>query len=64
MSRKTFSILAGVIFSLVAAVHVLRFVFRWEVTLAGWQVPPWISAVAFVIAAFLAYEGFRLSKNT
>ena len=63
MSRKTFSILAGVIFLLVAAVHLLRLVFRWEVILAGWQVPLWISAVAFLIAASLAYEGFRLSKN-
>ena len=63
MSRKTFSILAGVIFVLVAAVHLLRFVFRWEVILAGWQVPLWISAVAFVLSAALAYEGFRLSKD-
>ena len=63
MSKKTFSTLAGVIFLLVAAFHLLRFVFRWEVIIAGWQVPLWISAVAFVLAASLAYEGFRLSTN-
>lgn len=63
MSRKTFSVLAGVIFLLVAAAHLLRLVFRWAVIIAGWQVPQWISAVAFFVAAILAYEGFRLSKN-
>ena len=63
MSRKTFTSLAGVIFLLVAAVHLLRLVFRWEVILAGWQVPLWISAVGFVLSAFLAYEGFRFSKK-
>ena len=63
MSRKTFSILAGVIFLCAAAVQLLRLVFRWEVIIAGWQVPLWISAVAFVLAASLAYEGLRLSTN-
>lgn len=63
MSSKTFSILASIVFLLVAVVHVLRLVFRWEVIVVGWQVPLWISAVAFVIAAFMAYEGFRISKH-
>ena len=63
MSKKTFSTLAGVVFLLASAVQLLRLVFRWEVTIAGWQVPLWISAVAFVLAASLAYEGFRLSTN-
>jgi hypothetical protein len=63
MSAKTFSILAGVVFLLVAVVLALRLVFRWEVIVVGWQVPLWISAIGFVLAAFLAYEGFRLSKN-
>ena len=63
MHRKTFTIVASVIFFLVAVVHVLRLVFKWEVILAGWHLPLWISVVALIIAASLAYEGFRLSKN-
>lgn len=59
MSKNSFSLLAGAIFLVVAVGHALRFVFKWEVVVAGWQVPMWISAVAFVIASYLAYEGFR-----
>jgi len=59
MSEKSFSLLAGAIFLVVAVGHALRFLFHWEVVIAGWQVPMWISPVAFVIAAYLAYEGFR-----
>jgi hypothetical protein len=54
---------AGAIFLLVAVGHALRLVLKWEVVIGGWQVPTWISAAAFVIAAYLAYEGFRISKS-
>jgi len=51
--------LAGTIFLIVALAHALRLVFKWEVIVAGWLVPMWVSAVALVIAAYLAYVGLR-----
>ena len=63
MSNKTYSLLAGAIFLIVAVAHALRLVLKWVVIVAGWQVPMWVSAVAFVIAAYLAYEGFRSNRN-
>ena len=63
MSQRTFSLVAGLIFLLVAVVHVLRLAFKWEVILNNWPVPMWISAVALVIAAYLSYEGFRLART-
>ena len=42
MNQKTFSLTAGVIFSLVALLHGLRLVFGWEVIFAGWMVPPMV----------------------
>jgi hypothetical protein len=63
MSKNTFSTLAGAIFLIVAVVHALRLFFKWEVIVAGWLVPTWLSAVALVLAGYLAYEGFRLSKS-
>jgi type VI protein secretion system component VasF len=33
------------------------------VLIGGWQVPMWVSAVAIVITAYLAYEGFRISQS-
>jgi hypothetical protein len=63
MSQKTFLGVTGVIFLFVAIVHLLRLIFKWEVVLAGWPAPVWLSGVAFVIAAALAYEGLRLSRK-
>jgi hypothetical protein len=62
MNRKTFSLVAGLIFLLVAVMHVLRLALGWHVVLAGWTIPMWISWVALLIAGFLAYEGLRLSR--
>jgi hypothetical protein len=63
LSKNTFSLLSGAIFLVVGVAHALRLVFKWEVVVAGWQVPMWVSPVAFVIAAYLAYEGFRMRKS-
>ncbi len=63
MSKNTFQSIAAVIFLIVAIAHVLRLAFKWEVIVAGWQVPMWLSAVAAVIAAYLAYEGFRMRTS-
>jgi len=63
LSKDTFSLMAGTIFLIVAVAHALRLAFKWEVIVAGWQVPMWVSGGAVVIAAYLAYEGFRKTKS-
>jgi hypothetical protein len=63
MAQKTFLLIASTTFSLVALAHLSRLVFKWSVLLGGWAVPFWASAVALLVSAFLAYEGFRLSKK-
>ena len=64
MSQKTFSLTAGIIFLLLAIGHVLRLAFgRWDITIAGQPIPSWPSWVALIVAAYLAYEGFRLSRR-
>jgi hypothetical protein len=63
MSQKTFSLAAGLIFLLIAIMHVLRLAFKWEVVLNGWPAPMWVSAAAIVIAAYLAFEGLKLGRR-
>jgi hypothetical protein len=63
LSKNTFSLLAGAVFLIVAVAHALRLILKWQVLVAGWHVPMWISAVAVVIAAYLAYEGLRKTKS-
>ena len=60
MSQITFSLVAGMIFLLIAVMHVLRLALKWEVVLNDWSVPMWVSWLALVIAGFLAFEGLKL----
>jgi hypothetical protein len=64
MNQKTFSLVAGMIFLLVAVMHVLRLALKWEVVLNGWSVPMWVSWLALVIAGFLAFEGLKLGGRS
>jgi hypothetical protein len=63
LSKNTFPKLAAAIFLIVAVAHALRLIFKWEVVIADWHVPMWLSGLAFVMAAYLAYEGFRISQS-
>jgi len=63
MSQKTFSLVAGLIFLVMAVLHIVRIAMDWNVVFAGWSVPMWVSWIALPIAGFLAYEGFILSRG-
>lgn len=64
MGQKNFSLVVGLIFLLVAVMHFLRLTFKWEVALNGWSVPMWLSAVALLIAAYLAFEGLMFGRRS
>lgn len=62
MLLKIYLKTAGTIFLIIALLHLLRLIFGWSAVMEGWSVPLWLSGVALVVAGYLAYEGFRLSK--
>jgi hypothetical protein len=64
MSQKAFSLVVGLTFLLIAVMHVLRLALKCEVVLNGWSVPMWVSAVAIVVTAFLAFESLKLSRRS
>ena len=64
MSQRTFSLIASVVFGLIALGHVLRIVFGWSLTIQDFSVPMWASGLAVVVMAYLAYEGFRLARKS
>jgi hypothetical protein len=64
MTQKTFSLVASVIFLLIALGHLSRLVFKWSLLLGGWAVPFWVNGVALLVFAYLALEGFRLGKKS
>lgn len=62
VGQKTFLAVVGVIFSLIGVLHILRAVLGWEAAIAGWNVPMWLSWLAIVVSAVLAYNAFTLRK--
>ena len=63
MAQRTFSLITAILFLLIAFLHAVRLLQGWQVTIGGAVVPIWVSWIGLVITAFLAYEGFRLSKT-
>ncbi len=56
---KPFTMIAVVVFSLIALMQLLRFILRWEITVNGVIVPVWVSGIAFVVVGGLAVMLWR-----
>lgn len=52
--KKPFTAIAIGLFSLIALLHLLRFIAGWEVAVNGLSLPVWVSGVAFVVVGGLA----------
>jgi hypothetical protein len=63
MTQRTFSLISAVLFFLIALLHAVRLLRGWQVTIEGAVVPIWLSWIGLAIAAYLAYEGFRLART-
>ena len=59
MTQKQFNVAAGSVFLLIAFLHLLRLIFHWEAVIEDYPIPMWISAAAFVVASYLAWQGLR-----
>jgi hypothetical protein len=59
---KPFTTLAVVVFTIVAALHLLRTVLGWEVVIQGTVIPMWASNVGLIVAAGLAIMLWRESR--
>jgi hypothetical protein len=46
MDAKTFSLVAGVIFAVVALFHLARIFMEWTIIIGDWSVPMWVSWIA------------------
>jgi hypothetical protein len=64
MDQRTFVLIAGVIFAIVALVHLLRIVMGWPIVIDNWTVPMWVSWIALVIATGLSYLGLSLVSRS
>jgi len=63
MGQKTYCMVAGTIFTLVALFHMLRIFMEWPVMIGDWSVPKSVSWIALIVAGGLALFGFRFTAN-
>jgi hypothetical protein len=63
MDPKTFALVAGVIFALVALLHLVRIFIEWTVIIGDWSVPKSVSWVALIVSGGLALLGLRLGQR-
>jgi hypothetical protein len=54
--------ISGVLFGLIALVHLLRLLRHWPVVLAGYMVPLWASWLGLILAAGLSIWALRLTR--
>ena len=53
---------SGIIFLLIALIHLFRIIFQWEVIFNGKEIPLYVSYIGFIIGAILTYYAFKLRK--
>ena len=63
MTHRTFAMVAGIIFTLVALFHLVRIFADWPLIIGDWSVPKSLSWIALMVAGGLALLGFRLAAN-
>lgn len=59
---KPFTVIAIIIFVIVALLHLARYLLGWEILVNSVAIPMWISLTGFVIAAVLAVMLWREMK--
>ncbi len=62
-AMKTFTLIAIVVFVLIAIMHVLRLLLDWYVVVAGVSIPMWVSLLGLLIAGGLAVMVWRELDN-
>jgi hypothetical protein len=60
---KPFTTIAVVVFACVALLQLIRFVEAWPISIDGFAIPVWASAIVFVIASMLVVMLWRENRK-
>jgi len=63
MTQKSFNYIAGSLFILVTALHLIRSILGWEVYVEGVFIPVGVSVALFLFVGYLAYNAFTLGTR-
>lgn len=60
MNKHTYFLISGLVFAIVAMVHLLRVINQFPVVVGVWVIPMAVSVIGFIVAGILSYCGFTL----
>ncbi|HUY69805.1 MAG TPA: hypothetical protein VMU70_02225 [Candidatus Tyrphobacter sp.] len=60
MNKRFYFCFSATIFLFVSLAHLLRIVYDWSLQIGGLTIPMWVSWIAFVVAGYLSWSGYRL----
>jgi hypothetical protein len=63
MGRPTYLLICATIFGFAAIAHLSRLIGGWDVVIAGWLVPHWVSVPGLLAAAGLSAWGVALAAR-
>jgi hypothetical protein len=61
LRERTYLLLVGAIFAIVAAAHLVRVFYAIDLVIMGYAVPLWLSWIGTAVVAYLSYMSFRLA---
>lgn len=61
MTQRTYNQISGILFGLIAVLHLVRLIQGWPAVIGAWTMPLWLSAIAVIIAGFLAWSAWKLT---
>jgi len=62
MDLENYYTLAGIVFTFAFLVHGTRVLNGWDMFLGSWLIPMWVSYLAVILTAYLAYHSYSLRK--
>jgi hypothetical protein len=63
MNKRTYFFISGLIFAIVAIVHLLRIIDQSPIIVGTWGVPMSVSVIGLIVAGILSYFGFTLMRK-
>lgn len=62
MRKNTFLTTAGILFAIVAIVHLLRVILKMQILIGTFELPDWASIVGGLVLLYFSYAAFGLRK--
>ncbi|MFB6181956.1 MAG: hypothetical protein ABEJ24_03595 [Candidatus Magasanikbacteria bacterium] len=63
LSKKAFFLKTAFLLTIAGLVHLIRAISGWEMQLAAWQVPVWLSWVLAIVAGCLAFHAWKFGAE-